>query len=203
MTAPSSLTLQLLDETHLDDLTQLANDPQVSATSSVPHPCTSDEVREWIADNGAMLPPKLTYAILSEGRVAGAASLKHINYEERHAELSYWVGRPHWGLGIAGRAAHLLRDLALQSGQYDYLIARCLKINNPYSQRIILRLGFERDMAKADREVMGRWGEAFPGDAWQHYHLTRAHWLTLQAAARSEVASAATSVTVPHPEAAG
>ena len=180
MMPQSSIALQLLDATHLDVLTALANDPQISVTSSVPHPCTTDEVQGWIDDNNASPPPKLTYVVLYKGEVAGTCSLKHINYEERHAELSYWIGRPYWGLGSAGHAATLLRDRALESGQFEHLIARCLKLNNPYSQRIILKLGFLPDESVEDRSVMGRWGDAFPGDVWQHYILTHERWLGLK-----------------------
>jgi RimJ/RimL family protein N-acetyltransferase len=93
--------------------------------------------------------------ILIEGKVAGSVS----SYEESagHPEVTYWVGRPYWGKGIATAALQaLLAQVATRP-----IYARAAKDNHA-SLRVLEKCGFtiigeDKGFANARGQEIEEW----------------------------------------------
>lgn len=90
-------------------LVELANDTEVSRflRDRFPQPYTIEDARAWIerARVESESPP-LTFAIAGAGaNILGGIGLERQTDVYRHsAELGYWLGRRHWGHGVATAA---------------------------------------------------------------------------------------------------
>ncbi len=169
----TDVSIQILDESHAEALLQLARDPELSWTSSVPAECGRTHVAAWIKDNDAAPRSSLTFAILDRGVVAGAVTLKRLEAPDSSGELAFWVGREHRGKGLARKAAGLVLGHAFDRLLLDYIHAHVLRDRNPASRRTLEALGFTADKSHSDLPVEGRFAERFAGDAWTFYRLDR------------------------------
>ena len=70
------------------------------------------------------------------------------------AEVSYWIGRPHWGRGIASSA--LARFLGTCRRQFPFLRSFEARIHqeNRASRRVVEKLGFRLDERRAAPQVL-------------------------------------------------
>lgn len=75
--------------------------------------------------------------ILFKGSVAGSV-LSYVD-EDEHLEVSYWIGKPYWGKGIATRALSAF----LEHSKVRPLYARAAK-DNIGSLRVLEKCGFTR-----------------------------------------------------------
>jgi RimJ/RimL family protein N-acetyltransferase len=75
--------------------------------------------------------------ILFNGSVAGSVS-SYVD-EDEHLEVSYWIGKPYWGKGIATRALSAF----LEHSKIRPLYARAAK-DNVGSLRVLEKCGFTR-----------------------------------------------------------
>jgi RimJ/RimL family protein N-acetyltransferase len=75
--------------------------------------------------------------ILFNGSVAGSVS-SYVD-EDEHREVSYWIGKPYWGQGIATRALSAF----LEHSKVRPLYARAAK-DNIGSLRVLEKCGFTR-----------------------------------------------------------
>jgi len=80
------------------------------------------------------LPDSVNRTILADGEVVGNI-MKFVMFDEN--ELAYWVGREHWGRGIASKALRLF----LQEYRQRPLGARAVK-DNVGSIRVLEKCGF-------------------------------------------------------------
>jgi RimJ/RimL family protein N-acetyltransferase len=81
--------------------------------------------------------PSTIQTILFNGRVAGSV-LSYID-EDGHLEVSYWIGKPYWGKGIATCALSAF----LEHSKIRPLYARAAK-DNVGSLRVLEKCGFTR-----------------------------------------------------------
>jgi RimJ/RimL family protein N-acetyltransferase len=141
-------------------IAELAGDRAVADTTiSIPHPLDGPGARAWLQRLAASdaLGESLHLAIRRryEGDVVGVAALREIDRAHEQAELSFWVGRPYWGQGLAGEAVgalitHGFTTLALNR-IYAYHMVR-----NPASARVLDRLGFREEGLL--RQRVKKWG---------------------------------------------
>jgi RimJ/RimL family protein N-acetyltransferase len=88
----------------------------------------------------------VTRTVLVDGRVAG-----NVGCFERFGlrEVGYWIGREHWGRGVATRALSALLELVPTRPLYARVAVR-----NPASRRVLEKCGFgatdEADPAPED-----------------------------------------------------
>lgn len=95
-------------ETDAEPSALLADDPAIARwmRESFPQPYTAADAQRWIATSLAE-SPMLNFAVVAlDGTYVGGIGLKpRVDVERRTKELGYWLGRPHWGRGIATSAA--------------------------------------------------------------------------------------------------
>ncbi len=171
----ATVSLEFLADLHATHLAQIAGDPRVSKTSGVAPLCDEATVRTWAAKNLQHPRDEITFVIIVDHVVAGCAVLRKIDWQDRHAELSYWLGVAFWGKGIALVASEMLRDIAFECFGLAHLHAHYLRANNAPSGRILEKLGFLPDQSRSDQPVSGRFQHLAP-DVWTFVTLSRARW---------------------------
>jgi RimJ/RimL family protein N-acetyltransferase/ubiquinone/menaquinone biosynthesis C-methylase UbiE len=181
--AMTDVSIELLGPAHADAILRLAQDPELSWTSSVPAACEAAHVAAWIGENEAATRSGLTFAIVDRGVVAGAATLKRLDAGDNSGELAFWVGREHRGRGLARQAAALVLDYAFDRLLLDYVHAHVLRDSNPASRRTLEALGFTADRGRADLPVADRFADRFAGDAWTFCRFDRPRPVALREAA--------------------
>ncbi len=70
------------------------------------------------------------------------------------AELGYWIGRDHWGLGYATEAGHAALETARALGHRDIVASHF--VDNPASGNVLTKLGFRPTGRTAPRFSKGR-----------------------------------------------
>ena len=137
-----------------DALFELARDPRVGPAAGWP-PHRSVEESAGIIRNVLMMPDSYAIVERTTGALVGAVALKHEDTSEMagidEAELGYWIGATHWGLGYATEAARAvvaygfdeLGLISIWAGYYE---------GNERSRRVQEKLGFVFQY-RVEREV--------------------------------------------------
>ena len=110
-------------------------------TRAFPHPYTIGDARRWIELVGNS-PIASHFAIEVEGTLAGGIGFDSYGGERSGgASFGYWLGRKYWGRGIAGEAARILSDHALNEAALRRLEALVFA-ENTASARVLEKAGF-------------------------------------------------------------
>lgn len=130
------------------DVQRLAGEWEVARTMLlVPHPYEDGEAEAWIATHRPAYEAgeRITWAVVlrGEGALVGCIAL-HLQPLHDNAELGYWIGWPHWGLGYATEAAgevvrHGFEDLRLHR-VHSYHFG-----NNPASGKVLRKVGMRHE----------------------------------------------------------
>lgn len=144
------------------DLHRLVNDWEVAKTlARVPFPYPRELAGDWIASTARQLAAGEAWHLAiarpdaEGGALLGCAGLT-VDAAARSAELGYWVGRPHWGQGIAPEAAGRLLRWALANLDIDRVTASALT-DNARSAAVLKRIGF-RPAGEGMRDFLSRGG---------------------------------------------
>ena len=142
------------------ELHRLVNDWEVAKTlARVPFPYPRELADEWIASTAAQIAAGTAYHLAiarpEDDVMLGCAGLT-LDAAARSAELGYWVGRRHWGQGIAPEAAGRLARWALANLDIDRITASALT-DNARSAAVLRRIGF-RPAGQGERDFLSRGG---------------------------------------------
>jgi [ribosomal protein S5]-alanine N-acetyltransferase len=135
------LILRTPAEQDIPALIEIVGDWEVaSRLARIPHPYTVEHARYFLEE---VVPHELVWSIidLESGEMAGAIGLAPYAQVADTVELGYYLGRSHWGRGIATEAgscvaafgAGLVGQQRLKSGYFA---------DNPSSGRVLEKLGF-------------------------------------------------------------
>ncbi|ADB18804.1 GCN5-related N-acetyltransferase [Pirellula staleyi DSM 6068] len=129
------------------EVQRLAGDRDVAATTRlIPHPYPDGLAEAFIRS----LPEQYehgkgaTFAIaLTDGALIGAISLA-FHWEDQHAEMGYWVGKPYWNRGFCTEAARRILEFGFGPLKLSRVFANYLA-NNPASGRVLAKLGMRQE----------------------------------------------------------
>jgi len=125
----------------------------------VPFPYPRDLADEWIGSTTERIAQGEAYHLAIARReddvLVGCVGLT-LDAAARSAELGYWVGRRHWGQGIAPEAAGRLSRWALANLNIDRLTASALT-DNARSAAVLTRIGF-RETGEGAQDFLSRGG---------------------------------------------
>ena len=133
----------------LTDLVALINNWQIARwVSSVPHPYTEADGREWIArvqqDHATGRPRRFAIALRETDRLIGGVGLDGSTGDDSdEPSLGYWVGQPHWGNGYAREAVAAVIDYGLLTLGMD-TISAYTDPSNLASQKVLLHCGVKQ-----------------------------------------------------------
>jgi len=128
-------------------LQALADDREVSRflRDRFPHPYRIEDAREWIARaRDETTSPPLTFAISgASAAMLGGIGLDRQSDVYRHsAEIGYWLGRRHWGRGVATAAVEAICRYAFDSLGFQRVYG-CVFAPNTASARVLEKVGFK------------------------------------------------------------
>ena len=110
-----------------------------------PHPYTREHADSWIkvvADQGH---PPLNFAIVVEGEPVGGIGLApKTDVHRKTAEIGYWIGREHWGQGLATAAVRRITEYAFETFDLERLEALVFEWN-PASFRVLEKAGYTQE----------------------------------------------------------
>ena len=90
-----------------DALAAVIGNPKVQEMlrDGLPYPYTAGDAREFISAMLSAGDSVYPFAITHEGRCVGSIAVtRGVNIHRFTGELGYYVGRTHWGFGLATRA---------------------------------------------------------------------------------------------------
>jgi ribosomal-protein-alanine N-acetyltransferase len=89
--------------------------------------------------------------------VVGVISLENIDFEHRHAEVGYWLGKKYRGKGIMTEAGKLVLNFAFEKLKLHRVDAGVFS-DNLISQKVLKKLGFKKEGVRRHwRLKFGRW----------------------------------------------
>jgi ribosomal-protein-alanine N-acetyltransferase len=145
----SRLRLRPLYRADLGKLVGLINNWEVARwVSTVPHPYTEADGREWISrvqqDHATGRPRRFAIAITDTDSLIGGVGLDGSTGDgSDEPALGYWLGQPYWGNRYACEAVAAVVDYGLRVLGLGTIRAYT-DPENLASQKVLLRCGFEQ-----------------------------------------------------------
>jgi len=116
--------------------------------SSVPHPYTIKNAKEWLAKDlkwqKEKKPTEVNFAIDIDGEVVGAVGFSGVKWEHK-AEIGYWLAEKHWRQGIMTEAVRLVVKFGFKE----------LKLKRIFATVFFPNLASKRVLEKADFKLEG------------------------------------------------
>ena len=111
---------------------------------------TRADAEEWVART-VIARSATNFGVEFEGHVIGSITLR-VDATEKRAELGYGIKVEHWGKGLMPEAAGAIirygfRDVGLER------IYAPVDVRNPRSQRVLEKLGFQREGVLCGHEI--------------------------------------------------
>ena len=130
-------------------LVAACQDPEISRWTRVPYPYGEADARAYLLARYDMLHAGTTasFAIVRAGEdqvLLGSISLMRLSPEHARAEVGYWLSRDARGDGHATRAVRLVCAWGMHKVGLER-IDLFASTENPASQRVAERSGFERE----------------------------------------------------------
>jgi RimJ/RimL family protein N-acetyltransferase len=135
MTQPADVRLRAVDDSDLDTLFQQQADPEAVEMAVFPARDRERFDAHWAKIRGD--DTVVARTVLADGVVAGWIGSWHDGEQQL---LGYWIGREHWGHGIATRALTLILGEVPARPMYAHVAE-----NNAGSIRVLQKCGFHRD----------------------------------------------------------
>ena len=130
--------------------------------------------RILVTGGGTGLGKAMASRFLQLGAEVHICGRRKIVCDETAAELGYWLGVDHWGLGFGTEAARAVIDYFFEEFDLDQLIAGA-RVVNPSSRNILEKCGFQWSGVELHRfEALG---SSSPVDA---FRLSRGVWASLK-----------------------
>ncbi|MEU3524952.1 GNAT family N-acetyltransferase [Streptomyces sp. NPDC038707] len=139
------LVLRPLDEDDVPALAEMMNDEQVIAWTTVPHPYTEADARQWITrlapgerTGGSGIVLAVTEFLTQ--RLVGVVHLKHTDWRVRSSELAYVIAPWARGEGYASEAALAIAQWFFHDQDFERLELRT-PADNTASQQVAQKIG--------------------------------------------------------------
>jgi len=142
------LTLQLHEESDVDDLFILRSDPQVMTYMDKPVATDKSvvlqkikEIRQDFAEKKGI---NWTMKLKNSNEVIGYMSLWRIDYTNHRVEIGYALKKEYWKQGLTFEAAKNVIDFAFNKLKAHSVMAN-INPENKGSESLLLKLGFKQE----------------------------------------------------------
>jgi RimJ/RimL family protein N-acetyltransferase len=128
-------------------LVQLCQDPEIVRWIGISAGYGATDARTYVqgAERAARSGLAVAFAVVdAEGAPLGSISLPRITWDDRRAEVGYWLGVDARGHGHATRAVRLICNWGFHELGLER-IALIAAVDNPASQSVAQRAGFTRE----------------------------------------------------------
>ena len=173
------LILRAPDLSDVEAMATLANDCGVATmTTRMPYPYSRADAEAFVRakDERARGGGEIALAVVDkvEGLFMGCVGMV-FHPAEPVGEVGYWIGRPHWGQGIATEAVRAAIDHAFETTAINAVTGSCRVINDA-SRRVLEKSGL-RYVGSGLAPAPAR-GGALPVD---RFRLSRRDWESFKA----------------------
>lgn len=142
------IRLRPIQDDDLDQLVENANDEGIAQWTDLPYPYTREHGAHVIAlaEEERYLDRSFHLAIcdVDTDELMGMAALMDVDLESQNAEVAIWLGRDHWGEGLAIEAFDLLLEIAFERLDLTKLYGIVLE-GNEASRDLMERFGFHEE----------------------------------------------------------
>lgn len=140
--------LRPVEDEDLDELVDQADDEGITRWTDLPHPYTREHAATFIALAAEQRRLGESYhlviADIDTDELLGMAALTAVDLESQNAEVGIWLGRDHWGEGLAIEAFDLLLEIAYDRLGLTKLYGVVLE-GNESSLTLLKRFGFHEE----------------------------------------------------------
>jgi ribosomal-protein-alanine N-acetyltransferase len=173
----SRLLLRRLVNSDIQDLFEVASEPEVTRYITWETHRTPDDTRRFIqvVHDWYERQEVLYWGVVrkSDMRLIGTCGIFEWVVRDARAELSYTLGRPYWGQGYASEIAGTLIRFAFETLQLNRLEGRCLR-ENVASARVLEKAQLSLDgILRQQLFLKGSYRDL------KVYSLLRQEWLNL------------------------
>lgn len=151
--------LRTSDASSIND--NIRDDEVTRWTMHLPHPFPRDGAGKFIRRSRYNWKKQKGYAfgIVSKntGEVIGVVELMRLDWDNKNAELGYWLGKKYWGHGIMAEAIELVLRFGFEVLNLHRVYAR-LFAANPGSAAVLEKTGFTLEGSmREEQHRYGRW----------------------------------------------
>ncbi len=167
-----TLGLYLVTPEDADAIQRLVSDPTIAATTRIPHPYPENGAREFVARQLKERSEGTAYVFVIKDRkeVVGACGLHGIEGDAAR-EIGYWVGRKHWGKGVATFGVKLTLEFAFNNLRLERIGSSALE-SNAASRRVLEKCGFQLLRIETHHDPLLK----RPEEKQAVYEITRPRW---------------------------
>lgn len=130
------------NSTDLYELVKIADNPNIAKNMSdlFPSPFTVHDAKRYLNNKNHN---RNCYAIDSENKLVGAIGLKLEDEDKTHiGNVTYWIGEPYWGKGIATKALKLFTKYSFEKYPVERLEGKVYTWNDA-SARVLEKAGYK------------------------------------------------------------
>lgn len=152
-------TLRMLQETDAPAVHRLINDwSVVRMLSHLPFPYPRELADAWLAETrrSSSGGEAFHFAVTKDDALLGCVGIV-LERNRRTASLGYWIGRAHWGQGVATAAAGRAARWALAALPIEHLTAD-VAFDNDASAAVLRKIGF-REAGTGRKSFLSRGSE--------------------------------------------
>ena len=132
------LILRPLEDADAGRIAALAGEWDIARmTARIQYPYSTELAHQWISD---LADGEVVRGIVHDGELIGVTG--YLPDDQGAAELGYWIGKPWWGRGFATEAAEAMIRYCFTSEKVARVTCSHF-VDNPASQHIIIKLGFQ------------------------------------------------------------
>lgn len=140
------IALRQLEKTDAQPIYEHAKDWKVSRyLSNLPHPYRLKHAEEFIKKAKLWDKKKTGYALGIElkqtGQIIGIIGLSEVDQKHKRAVIGYWLGRKHWGKGLAKEALRLMLKFGFRKLGLLRIHGQVMKPNSR-SAKLLKKAGF-------------------------------------------------------------
>lgn len=153
-----TISLEMLEEIHAESLLNLVNANRPYLREWLPwvdHMLTIENSKNYISDCKRRATEKtdLSFGIIINKNIVGRIGLHHINYQNRIAEIGYWLADGMQGSGIMARCCKALINQAFNELGINRIEIKCGTGNNK-SRAIAEKLHFKQEGILRQAELL-------------------------------------------------
>lgn len=155
------INLRKLTKSDAQSIYQNANDFDIAKYTPVPFPYKLKDAEDFIKLTHQEIKQKKSYALGIEfkeiGLIIGMVRLLNMDFNNKKAEISYWLGKNYRGKGIAKEAVQLILDFGFNKLKFVRIYGRVMH-PNVYSAKLLEKSGFQYEgRMRKNRLRRGKW----------------------------------------------
>jgi RimJ/RimL family protein N-acetyltransferase len=157
-----NIDLRKLTLADADSITaHIGNRDIIKWLASVPYPFKKTDAVKFLRTRQGERRTRKSYtfgiALKNDTEIIGIIDLSDIDWEDKKAEIGYWIGKPFWGRGLMSEAVNMISRFGFRELKLNKIYARVFK-GNLASMKILRKNNFRREgVLRNEVYKYGRW----------------------------------------------